>query len=185
MWFWTDVPAAYESIAATPQNPSCPVFLKTSPKTSATGLLENCSLMTKKLTLPHLFSSCPTPFSFSFFVPALLHSVWDTTLCDFRKAQRYLPYFFMYLWLMGFSGWFWSWMYWQALECMVISDLELFSFKFLCAVAVKLECFIFGKVRCWRMSVCAYACVSVLLLLPACVRLNRSSSLPCFWKSGR
>lgn len=69
------------------------------------------------------FLLAPPPFSFSFFVPALLHSVWDTTLCDFRKAQRYLPYFFMYLWLMSYSGWFWSWMNWQALECMVISDL--------------------------------------------------------------
>lgn len=83
-------------------------------------------------------------------------------------------------------------LFWMVLKLDVLTDswmygnfrlLELFSFKFLCAVAVKLECFIFGKVRCWRMSVCAYACVSVLLLLPACVRLNRSSSLPCFWKS--
>lgn len=61
-------------------------------------------------------------------------------------------------------------LFWMVLKLNVLTGswmygnfrlLELFSFKFLCAVAVKLECFIFGKVRCWRMGVwaCCYFCL--------------------------
>lgn len=62
------------------------------PKTNSTALpVENCLLMNKT----HIATCVFLPL-FSFFVSftALFLTVWDTTLCEFRKTQRYPPWFF-------------------------------------------------------------------------------------------
>lgn len=104
MWFWADVPAVCESNIGIPQPLSCQVCLRAPQKqvnVSATGVpYENCSLMNKTHIL--LVSFCPLPFFFCFLCP-----LWDTTLCECRKIQRYPCRFFSCVWLIGCFGCVW------------------------------------------------------------------------------
>lgn len=89
-------------------NTSSPKFFLTQPKTYAIGLLyDNCSLMNKILSCP------PSPFfPIPSLFPALFLTVWDTTLYECCRLQRY-PYSDF---VMCMANWlFWmvlSWIYW-------------------------------------------------------------------------
>lgn len=93
---------------STPKFSSVFLFL-TKPKTSAIGLLfENCSLMNKILSCP------PSPFSpFPPLFPGLFLTVWDTTLCECSKTQRYPhPDFVMCMA---------NWLFWMVLKLNVLT----------------------------------------------------------------
>ena len=76
-------------------NPSsCPAFFEHSPKTSARALpFEKCSLINKTYNATHVFLPLFSLFFFlSFPFLSLLLTVWNTTLCEFRKSHRYPPF---------------------------------------------------------------------------------------------
>lgn len=71
-----------------PQPLSCSVFFITAPQKVPLFCLLKIVHWWTKLTMPPL-SSCPlSPISFLCF---FFLNVWDTTLCEFRKTQRYPP----------------------------------------------------------------------------------------------
>jgi len=165
---------------ATPKLSS--VFEHSWKKTSASALpFENCSLMNKTHIAtpvhfaPFLLFSFPFLFSFS-----LLGTPPSVNLGKLRGTP---PCFFCFFFMCKANGLSWLVMKLNALtgSCMYGNENQSRAVRLqvLFVVAVKLECFIFGKVSCWCMCVraCSYSSAC------ACVRMNRSSGLWCSWKS--
>lgn len=74
-------------------NPQVVQCFEHSPKANSIALpFENCSVMNKTLIATSVFLP---PFSFFVSFTALFLTVSDTTLCEFRKVQRY-PLIFFY-----------------------------------------------------------------------------------------